>query len=143
MKKVNILEKTRLLNEFRQAHKGQTIVNGELRKELGKIVGKDERIIGTLLKSFPSEKIGNKKLHEVPKDPIHVHVVRKAYETKNSYARNYFRDKNSEKPSFSEEDALKLLESTGKYHIQHIVGFDMDTFQKENPELYQKYVIYG
>lgn len=141
--KVDLKEKTRLLNEFRQSHKGQTMTNGELRTELRKVVGKDERIVGALLKSFPSEKIGNKKLHEIPTDPIHIGIVRKAYESRNSYARKHFRDKNPEKPLFSEEEALKLLESTGKYRIQHIVGFDMDTFQKENPDMYQKYVIYG
>ena len=145
MKRVNIQEKTRALNEFRIEASNKSFTYGELKdifKERN--ITNDPMTMSGILRLFPFEKIGKNKIYEVPKNPIHISLIKKIWASRAEYQRR----KNNEKkkvviPSveISEEDALNFLSSKG-YQIRKCIGFDLERFQKENPELYRKYLKY-
>lgn len=148
MKRVNIEEKTRALNEFRVEACNKSFTYGELKDAFKeRKITNDPMTLSGILKLFPFEKIGNSKIYEVPKNPIHISLMKKIWASRAEYQR-----KNNEKkkvvvnntPSVEisdEEKALSLLASKG-YQIRKCVGFDLERFAKENPDLYKKYLKY-
>ena len=145
MKRVNIEEKTRALNEFRVEASNKSFTYGELKdifKERN--ITNDPMTLSGILRLFPFEKIGKNKIYEVPKNPIHVSLVKKIWASRAEYQK-----KNKKKnavnaiPSIeiSEESALAVLAAKG-YQIRKCVGFDLERFSKENPILYKKYLKY-
>ena len=146
MKRVNIEEKTRALNEFRVEASNKSFTYGELKgifKERN--ITNDPMTLSGILRLFPFEKIGKNKIYEVPKNPIHISLVKKIWASRAEYQK-----KNNEKkkavnaiPSIeiSEESALAVLAAKG-YQIRKCVGFDLERFAKENPDLYKKYLKY-
>lgn len=136
MKRVNIEEKTRLLNEFRMANVSKTFTRDELIPQL-KSLGISTQVIGIMIpKFFPSEKLGNSKLYGIPKEPIHKSLVAACYKQANDYKR-----KKEVKPSFNESEAISNLRAAG-YQIRKCIGFDVERFERENPVLYKKYLKY-
>ena len=148
--RVNIEEKTRALNEFRVEASNKSFTYGELKdifKE--KNITNDPMTLSGILRLFPFEKIGKNKIYEVPKNPIHVSLVKKIWASRADYQKKN-KEKNKEKekvvdntPSIeiSEESALAVLAAKG-YQIRKCVGFDLERFSKENPILYKKYLKY-
>lgn len=141
MRKVNIDELTRKLNTFRMEHLNDTFMPYELRVSLYHL-GFNQTIVSELIKMFPCENIGGKKLYGVPQDPIFKDKVKQLYEDnrEEEKRRRYLRKMGGE-VEISEEDALSVLQAKG-YQIKKPVGFDAHLFQKENPEMYQKYLLY-
>ena len=145
--KVNIEEKTRKLNEFRIECINKSFTWSELKeifKERG--ITTDPMTITNILKLFPFETIGHSKIYEMPKTPIHISLLKKAWEERAKY------QKENKKKNISvtkedlikisdEESALNLLRSKG-YQIKKCIGFDVERFAKENPDLYKKYLKY-
>ena len=147
--KVNIEEKTRLLNEFRINSGTKTFTYGELRKSLGNVLSKNNVIIAEAIKLFPYEVIGKSRIYEMPKEPIHKSFVKAFYNRQASVQKAYYERNMSQKikpqkvenTKSLEEKALELLSSKG-YQIRKCVGFDLERFSKENPEMYKKYLKY-
>lgn len=142
MKKVNIEEKTRQLNEFRMANLHKSFSGRELQDYLYNL-GISRTIASALMsKCFPYEKMGSTRLYEVPKEPIHKSMLNGLYENFRNKRNKYNSSKKGEIISQnSEEAALALLSARG-YQIRKCVGFDLERFQKENPVLYKKYLKY-
>lgn len=146
MKRVNIEEKTRALNEFRVEASNKSFTYGELKdifKERN--ITNDPMTLSGILRLFPFEKIGKNKIYEVPKNPIHISLVKKIWASRAEYQK-----KNNEKKKvvntihsveISEEAALAVLATKG-YQIRKCIGFDLERFSKENPDLYKKYLKY-
>lgn len=146
MKRVNIEEKTRALNEFRVEASNKSFTYGELKgifKERN--ITNDPMTLSGILRLFPFEKIGNSKIYEMPKTPIHISLLKKIWASRAEYQK-----KNNEKKKainavhsveISEEAALAVLATKG-YQIRKCVGFDLERFSKENPVLYKKYLKY-
>ena len=142
MKKVNIEEKTRQLNEFRMANLHKSFSGRELQDYLYNL-GISRTIASALMsKCFPYEKMGSTRLYEVPKEPIHKSMLNGLYENFRNKRNKYNSSKKGEIISQnSEEAALALLSARG-YQIRKCVGFDLERFQKEQPILYRKYLKY-
>lgn len=137
MRTVDIKEKTRLLNVFISQSRTKTFTYEELAEELKNITAR-KPVLSNLIKLFPCEQIGRSKLYEMPSKPIYIGLVEKCWNYKYERRNNA----SSSTPSVSEEDAaLALLASKG-YQIRRVVGFDLERFQKENPDLYKKYLKY-
>ena len=145
MKKVNIDQKTQDLNEFRLANKNKSFTYAEIREKLGEILSKNNVVISAAIKAFPYEIIGKSRLYCMPKDPIHWTFVKNAYKEQTNVQKKYNskvkKESLKESNDSEEEKALKVLASKG-YQIRKCVGFDLERFSKENPDLYKKYLKY-
>ncbi len=142
MKKINTIELTQKLNQFRMDHPNKSFTREELRESLLSI-GFNKQVEGAITpKFFPYEKIGQARIYTMPKEPIHKSAVEAVYE---SFRRTRNKSRNQKKEEIrsqsSEEAALALLSARG-YQIRKCIGFDMERFQKENPILYKKYLKY-
>ena len=142
MRKKDLEELTRRLNEFRMSNLNKTFLSSELNKELVQL-GFNKGTAGMICnKCFPYEKLGNQRLYSIPKDPIHKGLVVSVYQKNRDYAsKSYHSKKETVNNKINEEDALKLLSSKG-YQIRKCVGFDLEKFRLENPVLYKKYLKY-
>lgn len=129
MKRVNIEEKTRLINEFRMQFSEKTFTSGEIREALKNIVTTNNYVLNKLLKLFPSKRIGKVVMYEIPKTPIYKSLIAACWK------------RNHKSDEISDDAAIQLLQSKG-YQIRRIKGFDLDRFMKENPTLYKKYLVY-
>ena len=137
MKKLNYL--TESLNKFRMEHQSKTYNREEI-LEILKSLGFSLAICNSILGKgyIPSERVGKAKLYSFGKDPIHKSQIESLYKS-NNIRNNAYREKSH--ILTKEEEALELLQSKG-YQIRKVKGFDVERFQKENPVLYKKYLIY-
>lgn len=142
MKKVNVIELTQRLNEFRMAHPNKSFTREELQEELQKL-GFNTQARGAIIpKFFPHEKIGSNKIYSMPKEPIYKSAIEGIYQIfRNSKNKSRQSKKIEIISENSEEAALALLSARG-YQIRKCVGFDLEKFQKEQPVLYRKYLKY-
>ena len=141
MKKINIEEKTKALNEFRMNSQNRVFTRPELVDELKKL-GFNSSIIGGIIPKFPFEVMGNSKLYSVPREPIHKSIISGVYQKFIDYKKKSVNKTKSQKENaLSEEQALSILSAKG-YQIRKCIGFDLERFQKENPVLYRKYLKY-
>ena len=131
---MNITELTKKVNEFRKENIGKQYSSKELYNELYKL-GFNLHISKRVAALFPAQKLGTSKYYEMTDEPIHQSKIAALYEaSKKSYTRN----KGEE---LTEKSALELLNTLG-YRIKRIVGFDMEKFMKEQPEMYRRYCKY-
>ena len=144
--KSNIEEKTRALNEFRVEASNKSFTYGELKsifKERN--ITNDPMTLSGILRLFPFEKIGKNKIYEVPKNPIHISLVKKIWANRAEYQKKNIEKKKAinavHSVEISEEAALAVLATKG-YQIRKCIGFDLERFSKENPDLYKKYLKY-
>ena len=142
MKKLNVEELTRKLNEFRMSHLEKTFTGEELHNELSKL-GFNSAVSSFIANSFfPYEYMGKQRLYEVPKTPIHKGSLEAFYNKKRDAVKKSYNKKITASSNIqSEEAALALLSSKG-YQIRKCIGFDLERFAKENPVLYKKYLKY-
>lgn len=154
MKKVNIEELTKALNNFIQSNKNKTFTRQELIERLSE-VGFNSVVTGIIIpKLFPSEKMGTSKLYGVPKDPVYKGVIEGCYKTARGYKISSRKAKkvSAEKvktpvvDNFTEakevNDAIHLLLSKG-YKVSRPLGLDVKQLLADHPELAQKYMRYA
>ena len=136
MKEVQITELTKKVNEFRKENIGKQYSSKELYEELYKL-GFNLHISKRVAALFPAQKLGTSKYYEMTDEPIHQSKISALYEaSKKAYTKS--RNKGEE---LTEKSALELLNTLG-YRIKRIVGFDMEKFMKEQPEMYRRYCKY-
>ena len=131
-------------NSLRLQYFGERISGEELSHQL-KTAGFNAETIGLLKKNkeiFNSErKFGKPKMFVFIQKPLYIGqltaILKQAKELKTSYNRNW---KKSEKYSFTEEEAVEFLKSQG-YRLQKEVGLDTEALRKENPKMFEKYLI--
>ena len=142
MKKVNVIELTQKLNEFRMAHPNKSFTREEINEELQKL-GFNSQVRGSIIpKFFPYEKIGSNHIYTMPKEPIHKSAVESVYEKFRKATNKSRESKRIEVISENTEEAALALLSARGYQIRKCVGFDLERFQKEQPVLYRKYLKY-
>ena len=133
---MNITELTKKVNEFRKENIGKQYSSKELYNELYKL-GFNLHISKRVAALFPAQKLGTSKYYEMTDEPIHQSKISALYEaSKKAYTKS--RNKGEE---LTEKSALELLNTLG-YRIKRIVGFDMEKFMKEQPEMYRRYCKY-
>ena len=118
--KVDLKEKTRILNEFIQKNQGRIMTTQEIKNTLKELLTKNDSIIVKILHNFPCEITGNSKVYEIPKTPIYMGVIEKAYEAQRAATRKSMNKKkigivSDQKPSHitNEEDAWQVLIDKG------------------------------
>ena len=105
-------------------------------------MGFNNNVAYKIISSFEKEKMGTTTLYSIPSQPIYIKRLEGYYKSVNKEA---YDRKNAKKAGIenqsSEEAALALLASKG-YQIRKCMGFDLERFSKENPDLYKKYLKY-
>ena len=136
MKEVQITELTKKVNEFRKENIGKQYSSKELYNELYKL-GFNLHISKRVAALFPAQKLGTSKYYEMTDEPIHQSKIAALYEA----SKNYSVKSKNKGEELTEKSALELLGTLG-YRIKRIVGFDMEKFMKEQPEMYRRYCKY-
>lgn len=134
--KVQITELTKKVNEFRKENIGKQYSSKELYEELYKL-GFNLHISKRVAALFPTQKLGTSKYYEMTDEPIHQSKIAALYEA----SKNYSVKSRNKGEELTEKSALELLNTLG-YRIKKVVGFDMEKFMKEQPEMYRRYCIY-
>lgn len=143
-KKINTEEVSAKYNLVRDKNKGKKFSNEQvikLLKEAGLSKNMAVRIAAnsTLLQQFRREGCGRGKHigYTFPYNPI--------YKT---WFENWIYPPHSEKPKISiekdkdfESECAMYLKQQG-YQLRKCMGFDEESFKKDYPEIYQKYLIY-
>ena len=78
---------------------------------------------------------GNYKGYVFPSTPVHISWFENWLNKKKDNQKVYKKDENFEK------ECADYLKQQG-YQLKRCVGFDEDSFKKDYPQLYQKYLIY-
>ena len=141
-KRINIEEQTRKINEFISKNKGKVVTgSSDLVVEFHKM-GFNKNVAYKIISGFEKEKMGTTTLYSIPSEPIYIKRLEGYYKSVSKEALERKRAKKSEAEiQQNEEAALALLASKG-YQIRKCIGFDLERFAKENPDLYKKYLKY-
>ena len=143
-KKINTEEISAKYNSVRDANKGKKFSNEQvikLLKEAGISQSMSIKIAAnnTLLQQFKREGMGKGKHigYIFPYNPVH-----------KTWFENWIYPKHSEKPKISiekdenfESECAAYLKQQG-YQLKKCVGFDEETFKRDYPQLWSKYLIY-
>lgn len=140
-KKVDVHELTRKFNEFRQEHQGRTFSTKELYSEFT-AMGFNIRIAHQLTKFLDSEKIGTSKLFTFKDTPLLEIQIENLYQNARKSAAKYKKMMGIGPESMSEKIAIEVLQKAGCYRVKKAVGFDVERFRQDHPDLYRKYTIY-
>lgn len=133
-------------NSLRLQYLGEKVSGEELSRQL-KAAGFNAETIALFKRNkeiFSSErKFGKPKMFSFMQKPLYIGqltaILQQAKELKASYNRNWKKPE-EKKYSFTEEEAVEFLKSQG-YRLQKEVGLDIETLKKENPKLFEKYLI--
>lgn len=140
MKKVNIDEQIKKLNEFRMTSLTKTFTGAELGEKLMNLGF--NRIISSAIaqKCFPYEKLGKGRLYEVPKEPIHKSILVGLYNRQNEYNRKIRSPKQSviESPENKTQEAWDTLIEAGVIKPK----FNLSRLKAEYPAIYLKCLDY-
>ena len=138
-KRLDAKELVKEFNQLRTAQTGKTFTGAELDKLLNKYgFAWDLCLALKRANVFDSIKSGVTKLFSFKKDPLFVDRMEQIVKDMQLHRKGGHK----EVPTLSkEEEALQFLKKSG-YQIKKLVGFDESRFAKENPELYQKYLVY-
>lgn len=141
-KKVDIHELTRKFNEFRQNHQGRTFSTKELYSEFA-TMGFNVNIAQQMTKFLDSEKIGTSKLFTFKDTPLLEIQIENLYrKSRKSAAKSHKKMLGIGPETMSEKMALEVLQKAGCYRVKKAVGFDVERFKQDHPDLYRKYTIY-
>lgn len=141
-KKVDTRELTRKFNEFRQNHQGRTFSTKELYSEFT-AMGFNVNISQQLTKFLDSEKIGTSKLFTFKDTPLLEIQIENLYNHHRKQASKSRKKMLGIGPeTMSEKMALEVLQKAGCYRVKKAVGFDVERFKQDHPDLYRKYTIY-
>lgn len=140
-KKVDVHELTRKFNEFRQENQGRTFSTKELYSEFA-AMGFNIRIAHQLTKFLDSEKFGTSKLFTFKDTPLLEIQIENLYQNARKSAAKYKKMMGIGPESMSEKIAIEVLQKAGCYRVKKAVGFDVERFRQDHPDLYRKYTIY-
>ena len=141
-KKVNIRELTQKFNEFRQKNQGRTFSTQELYTEFANM-GFNKNIAQQLTHFLDSEKIGTSKLFTFKDTPLLDVQIENLYrKARKSSAKSYKKMMGVGPETMSEKMAIEVLQKAGCYRVKKAIGFDVERFKQDHPDLYRKYTIY-
>jgi len=141
-KKVNTHELARKFNEFRQNNQGRTFSTQELYTEFANL-GFNKNIAQKMTKFLDSEKIGTSKLFTFKDTPLLEIQIENLYQKARKASLKSYKKLMGVAPEvMGEKMALQVLQKAGCYRIKKAVGFDVERFREDHPDLYRKYTIY-
>lgn len=149
-RKLNYKTLCERFNKIKGEHKDDLLTR-EQAVELFHSIGINAGIAKALLRGgvLESEKISNKIFYRFRSGPLHKDQLESYYRKNNAYSAKYNAKKRMEKQSSVEDkplgateitDALRILKDSG-YRVQK-VHFDLESLKKEEPSIYQKYLVY-
>ncbi len=141
-KRVDTHELTRKFNEFRQNNLKRTFGTKELYAEFTKM-GFNANIAQQMTRFLEAEKIGTSKLFTFKDTPVLEIQIENLYNHHRKQASKSRKKMLGIGPeTMSEKMALEVLQKAGCYRVKKAVGFDLDKFKQDHPDLYRKYTIY-
>ena len=139
-KRIDTHELARKFNDFRQKNQGRTFSTQELYTEFAGM-GFNKNIAQQLTRFLDSEKIGTSKLFTFKDTPLLEIQIEDLYRKHRKIA-NKKKVLGVGPDTMTEKVALDILQKAGCYRIKKAVGFDVEKFRREHPDLYRKYTIY-
>lgn len=137
MKKLDAKTLVEEFNKTRLKNIGKQFTGKELDNLLYKYCGFQNALTGVLKRNGifeMSRGIGAQKLYRFVDTPLFVDKMDKFLQE--------WRNRGKRIPEQTQEEkSINFLKSQG-YKIKVCRGFDVERFRKENPDLYQKYLIY-
>lgn len=139
MKKVNVDEKTRKLNEFRMNNLNKSFTGTELNDAITAL-GFTKTMASKIAQSyFPFEKVGNGRLYSVPKDPISIKFISNLYARTREAANK--RNKNLKAGLPTRKVDNKLLDQQKAWDTLVEAGvikakFNLSTLKAKYPKVY-------
>lgn len=141
MRKIDIFEKARVLNQFVESSRKlnhTTFSGSELNESLKKLGFTTMMASAIANRCFPFEQVGKGRLYEVPKDPIHKSIIEELYDRQNSYSQKYHNkkkvnkeeEKSSSKPNVNE--AWQTLVEAGIIKQK----FNLQALKAKYPKIY-------
>jgi hypothetical protein len=141
-KRVDTHELTRKFNDFRQKNLKRTFSTKELYEEFGKM-GFNSNIAQQLTRFLEAEKIGTSKLFTFKDTPVLEIQIENLYKnSRKTCAKSRKKMLGIGPETMSEKMALEVLQKAGCYRVKKAIGFDIDKFKQDHPDLYRKYTIY-
>lgn len=148
MKRVNVKELTRLLNEFITKNEGKCFTGTELQNELYKL-GFNRWVASILMQHFKYEKVRTGRLYVLPEKPVYYGLVEASYDKIRKRIRHLKKEntpvqslpQQPEPQILSTEQTISMLKAEG-YKVMKPLRFDEESFRRDHPELYQEYLIY-
>ncbi len=141
-KRIDTHELTRKFNEFRQSHQGRTFSTKELYAEFA-AMGFNINIAQQMTKFLDSEKIGTSKLFTFKDTPVLEIQIENLYKkSRKATSKSHKKMMGIGPETMSEKMALEVLQKAGCYRVKKAVGFDVERFRQDHPDLYRKYTIY-
>lgn len=141
-KKVDTHELTQKFNEFRQKNQGHTFSTQELYTEFANM-GFNKNIAQQLTRFLDSEKIGTSKLFTFKDTPLLEIQIEGLYRKhRKASAKAHKKMMGVGPETMSEKMAIEVLQKAGCYRVKKAIGFDVEKFRRDHPDLYRKYTIY-
>jgi hypothetical protein len=137
MKKVNVEEKTRKLNEFRMSNLNKSFTGLELNDAITQL-GFTKTMASKIAQlCFPFEKVGSGRLYGVPKEPIHKSFISGLYVA----TRKAANERNKIKAELPTKVDTKLLDKQKAWDILVEAGiikakFNLNTLKAKYPKVY-------
>ena len=142
MKKLDSKELTADFNSVAQKHKGETFLAEDLNKLLEKYFNRSLIYAMKRANLFMVVQTGTNKLYQFKEEPLYFQKMDKILSDWRDKVHNKKQSSVGEEPVLDErERAIALLKREGIV-MKKCVGFNEQLFAKENPELYQRYLIY-
>ena len=143
MKAVNIRQKTESFNRTRLENKKKSFTYAEITSLL-KGAGIPIDITTLIIKHhfIDKEEVEGRMLYSFQETSLHTDSMQAFYDEKNRRKKLWNDSKKKPvKDALTEKAAIDLLNQKG-YRIKRIVGFDLEKFMKEQPEMYRHYAKY-
>lgn len=143
MKTVNIRQKTESFNRTRLENKKKSFTYAEITSLL-KGAGIPLDITTLIIKHhfIDKEEVEGRMLYSFQETSLHTDSMQAFYDEKNRRKKLWNDSKKKPvKDALTEKAAIDLLSQKG-YRIKRIVGFDLEKFAAEQPEMYRKYCKY-
>jgi hypothetical protein len=106
-------------------------------------MGFNVNIAQQMTKFLDSEKIGTSKLFTFKDTPVlEIQIENLYHKSRKATAKSHKKLMGIGPETMSEKMALEVLQKAGCYRVKKAVGFDVERFKQDHPDLYRKYTIY-
>jgi hypothetical protein len=127
-------------NKLRLQHANEQIVGTQLTKELS-AVGFNGDIIALLKKNpelFSTKRaFSGPKMFSFKENPLYIGQLTAIMQSTKKPKGSFVKEK---QPLFTEKEAIEFLKNRG-FRIQKEVGLNIEAIRKDNPSIYEKYLI--
>ena len=132
MKKANVEELTRKLNEFRMSNQNTTFTGKELNQKLMEIGFSTVMASAVAQKYFPYEQVGKGRLYGVPEKPIHKDAIYVLFDKQNRRRNKKQEVGSNSSIKMDQQKAWDTLVEAGVIRTK----FNLTTLKSKYPKIY-------